>query len=52
MEDEKIFVELKGDVLFYDQPVGVILADTSDLANLAATKVLVTYTPQDGQSMI
>lgn len=32
-----------GKVLFYDQPVGVILADTLELANFSATKVHITY---------
>lgn len=43
VEEEKIFVEHKGEVLFYGQPVGIILADTSALANVAATKVTISY---------
>lgn len=41
-EPEEIFVGT-GDILFYDQPVGIILADSLELANYAATKVRIMY---------
>lgn len=41
-DSEEIFLE-NGNVLFYDQPIGVILADTFELANFSATKVHITY---------
>ncbi|KAJ6648665.1 Xanthine dehydrogenase [Pseudolycoriella hygida] len=46
-EFEQIFVSHKSDVLFYGQPVGIILADTFSLANYAATKVKVSYIQND-----
>lgn len=42
-EPEEIFVGTASEVKFYGQPIGVIVADTMDLANLAATQVRVTY---------
>ncbi|XP_037042497.1 xanthine dehydrogenase-like [Bradysia coprophila] len=47
VEEEKIFIEHKGEVLFHGQPVGIILAETFALANLAATKVKVSYLEND-----
>lgn len=43
MEDEEILLGHKSEVLFCGQPVGILLADTFDLANLAATKVKISY---------
>ncbi|KAJ6644053.1 Xanthine dehydrogenase [Pseudolycoriella hygida] len=43
VEEEEIFVGQNSEILFYGQPAGVILADTMDLANSAATKVKITY---------
>lgn len=40
--DEEIFIG-DGEVLYYDQPVGIILADSFELANRAATKVHILY---------
>lgn len=42
-ESEKIFVELDGEVLFYGQPCGVIVAKTLALANSAAASVEIVY---------
>ncbi|XP_067645565.1 uncharacterized protein [Eurosta solidaginis] len=41
-EVEEIFCS--GDVLYYDQPLGMVVALTSDIANRAAAKVKVIYT--------
>lgn len=41
-EIEEIFLST-GEVLYYDQPVGIILADSMELANRAATKVNILY---------
>lgn len=41
-EDETIFVG-DGEILYYDQPVGIILADTMVLANYAAKRVKIMY---------
>lgn len=41
-EDETIFVG-DGEILFYDQPVGIILADTMVLASYAAKRVKIMY---------
>lgn len=41
--EEEILVGTKSRVAFHGQPCGIILADTFDLANFAATKVDVTY---------
>lgn len=40
---EELFVGVTSDVLFYGQPVGVILADTMSLAMYASSKVKVIY---------
>lgn len=42
-EDEPIFVAENAEIQFYDQPVGIILADTMELANLAVGKVKIMY---------
>ncbi len=42
-EEEEIFVGHKSPVLFYGQPIGMILAETQALATLAATKVKISY---------
>lgn len=47
-EEEEIFIGENSRVLFNGQPCGIILADTFDLANYAATKVKVIYGEKDG----
>lgn len=49
-EPEEIFVGPNSEVKFYGQPIGVIVAETMDLANLAATQVRVTYVEPSSQS--
>lgn len=46
--EEEIFVGVKSRVAFNGQPCGIILAETFDLANLAAAKVDVTYVDVKG----
>lgn len=48
LEEEQVFVDEKSDILFYGQPVGIILADSFELANLAVTKVKIMYIEEDG----
>lgn len=43
MQVEEIFLGAESPVLYNGQPIGVILADTFVLANLAAKKVKITY---------
>lgn len=40
---ENVFVEINSKILFNGQPVGIILAETMDLANIAAEKVKLIY---------
>ena len=42
-EVEKLFVGVNDEILFYGQPAGIVLADTMALANLAASKIKITY---------
>lgn len=41
--EEEIFVSQNSRVIYNGQPCGIILADTFDLANYAATKVTISY---------
>lgn len=43
IEDEEIFVGKDSEIRFNGQPAGLILADTFDLANSAASKVKIIY---------
>lgn len=43
IENEVIFVPIDSEVEFYGQPCGIIVAKTMELANLATTKVNITY---------
>lgn len=45
--DEEIFVNHRGKIAFNGQPCGVILAESFDLANYAATKVNVAYSEKN-----
>lgn len=46
--EEEIFVGQNSRVLFNGQPCGVILADSHDLANYAASKVSIIYGDKEG----
>jgi len=46
-EPEEIFAS--NDVRFYNQPIGIILAETNEIANKAAAQIDVTY---EGKSNI
>lgn len=41
--EEEIFVGIGSEVLFNGQPVGIIVADTMELAVMAAKKVKILY---------
>lgn len=43
VENEPIFLAIDAQVQFYGQPCGLIVARTMAIANLAATKVEITY---------
>ena len=49
---EEILLKEGGSVLFNGQPVGVILAETFDLANYAVNKVLISYVNDDSGKAI
>lgn len=51
LEEEEIFVGQNSDILFYGQPAGLILADTFQIANSAASKVKITYV-ESGTTLI
>lgn len=42
-EPEEIFVGVDSEVIFYGQPVGIVLASSNELANMATKLVKVTY---------
>lgn len=46
--EEEIFVGTNSRVIFNGQPCGVILADSHDLANYAASKVSIIYGDKEG----
>ena len=47
---ELLFVDESHEVQFFGQPAGIILADTMELATVAAAKVQITYYSDYGMS--
>lgn len=43
LEDESIFIDLNEKILYNGQPCGMIVANSMDLANYAASQVKITY---------
>ncbi|XP_037034826.1 xanthine dehydrogenase-like [Bradysia coprophila] len=51
-EVEETFLSANNPVLYYGQPVGIILADSFQIANQAAKRVKISYNPREDNKQI